>query len=353
MLIGMKRWNALTLLIFLASSVMHAGDDALYNWRCPYTPDGSCPPSRQTYGHYATKWNRWPGVTNADYESKIKKAEPTAPQGPSATAPRETPEDLLLPPDPDETRELDNPPAPPRGEDNAPPPLTPEAEARPDILTPPGEDIMEELLPEEPPKRPEPAPKTPTKPTPPSAKEPSTPPTKKPSSEPSPDPTPEPTPESDQPFDDDPFKDDPLFEDEPPAPPSGTKRSGIDGGAGVQSPAMSALRSVPASPPTAPPQAMQWNRPQPQSRLSRAAASTDPRPMPSAPGAGKSAMLEPQQRPSLSPLSTSNPLRSDLNAEVALDDQVIPTAAWEEASPAEPAPESNPDPDRRANPLRP
>ncbi len=319
-MVSMMRGKMIVCLFCLAASAAQAAHDEFYDWRCPYSPDGTCTPRRSTYGHYPTKWSRWPGVSDADYESSLPSSDLSAPPDSAETGPRISPTDLLPPYDPSS---LDSAPTPPGG-DGSPPPLTPEADQRPDILTPPGEDVMDELLPDDEPKQPEPAPGPPAEPD--SELLPGSTP------KPNPEPTPERAPESGKPFEDDPFKDEPLFNDEAPAPPSGTKRSGIDSGPDGASPNQPAMRSVPARLPSA-----QRNGNLPKSRLSRAATS-DPRPMPGVPAAGKS------------PTSarSRNPLRnSSAPNQIVADDVVVPTK-WQEPVAVQPEPERG----WRVNPLR-
>jgi hypothetical protein len=310
-----KHRISLSFLLLLAVSTAHGGPDDLYNWRCPYTPDGACAPRRGTYGHYPTKWLRWPGVTDADYESRIKSGELSAPPGPRETPPREGPEDFM----PSS--------GPTRGDDTGAPPLTREDESPPDnILSQPGEDVMEEFIPDEETKQPEPEP------------------TPEPSLEPSPEPSSEPTPDPDKPFDDDPFKDDPLFNDDAPAPPTDTKRSGIHAVPQAESPAM---RTVPRRL-----RAAQQDRTQSPPRLSRSARSGEARLMPSAPRSGRlsvRAVYSGRDRVSPGPGLSRNPLRSGPAPEtVAVDEEVVPTAAWQEPQLAEPKREAG----WHANPLR-
>ena len=307
-----KHGNVLvmSLLLSLAAASARAGHGDDYYWRCPYKPDGVCTPSRNTYGYYATKWSQWPGVTAADYESKLPSGAPAARAGaPSGTAPLETPDELLPPP------------GGVPGGDDAPPPLTPPTDARPDILTPPGEDIMDDFLSDDPAPQPDAAPNAEPDPSP----------------KLTPETTPEPKPESDLPFDDDPFKDEPVFnEEDPPAPPSGTNRSGINPGA--VSPTMPAMRSLPKRFPAA------QHRHVPKSRLSRMTTPGEPRLMP-AQSTGKSAA----SRPSRGRIAQArNPLRGNPTPEMVAVDEMVEPTQWQEPAIAEPEAES----DWHANPLR-
>lgn len=323
-------YSTLTSLLSLACVVANAvgaGRNDLYHWHCPYSPDGVCTPNRNNYGYYQTKWSRWPGVTDADYESRSPAA--AAPTGPSETGPRMTPGDILPP-----ARDTlgDMAPPPPGGGDAAPQPLTPPNELRPDILTPPGEDIMDELL-EEGDKLEKSEPKPLTEQERSSETAPKTTPKTKPETKP------ETTPETDEPFDDNPFKDEPLFnEEETPGSPSGTKRSGVDGGAGPVLPVMPAHRATPNGSPTA--------------RLGRGSASAQAahaslnsakhmaNPVRSRRAAGGDSAGENN--------SVRNPLRSNMAAEMVVVDEMVRPTEWHEPAAAEPEFESG----ELFNPLR-
>lgn len=326
-------------LVFVAGAAQ-AGDD-LYNWRCPYNTDGGCPPRRQTYGHFGTKWSRWPGVTNADYETKIKPGELAGPPVPEDIPPRETPLEMLLPPDPTKDRRDDGAPMPPGDDGAGPPALTPDAAPRPDILSPPGEDIMEELLPEDEPTQPR---------TPPDA-----------APELMPEFTEEPTPEGDTDFeispDEDPFKDDPLFQDDAaPAPPDSS-----DGGPferrfetprGDRAPGMPALHRAPTRLPTA-----QSNPIRPEfsedAQWSQSEAEPGPRLMPASRPALRSSAGRTVVRGALAQRTRGhdNPLRAASAADLlAVDGEVLPTAAWQQPEPVKFEPE--PQTPLRNNPLR-
>lgn len=315
-------------LLGIPTGVLAGNHDDVDYWRCPYTPDGACAPKRQTYGYFAPKWRRWPGVTSADYESKLPPADFSAPQGPTETGPRVTPDELLPPTD---LPTLDDIPTPPRDDSKGPPPLTPESEQPQDtILEPPSEDIMEELLPEDEPGKPS------TKP----AKEPSKEPAEEPLIEPSEEPSTKPESKSDQPleekpFEDDPFKDDPLFNDgdDAPAPPGGAKRSGSEAVPRSLSPIMPAMRQIPTRLPAA-----RVNHPVPASRLTRRSAPAE-RPAGSRP---------PRADLSLNSGAPRNPLRGEPTPDLVADDLIVPTAAWQAPEQVETAPEIG----GRTNPLR-
>lgn len=298
-------------LVALLALATTSNAENLGDWYCPYRTDGACAPKRQTYGYFAPKWRRWPGVTNADYQSKRPPQE--LPKPPAATEePGLPPGELLLPPT-DFPR--DDAPAPPGGA-GEPQPLTPETEPRPDILSPPGEDVMDELLPDvEQPNRPTQRPSAPSDNTEipfPEANE---------STDPAPAPTePEPArresaePKSAPPAPlqptDDPFKDDPFFDDAAPKPRQGTRPTRLNWDQEAPPQSVPATHEAPARLPAA-----QLER-TPQSRLSRT------------PGSGEPTLAKPRLS-AARPERRSNPLRSGTTPEMASEDRVIPTAAWQ------------------------
>jgi hypothetical protein len=302
------------MIVLVSTNLALAGSKDLRNWRCPYTPDGACPPNRDGYGYYKPKWSRWPGVSDANYQSRLKPGQLSAPAGPKDVPPRESPEDLLLPPS---TELDDSPPAPPSG-DFGVPPLTPDSERVPDILAPPGQEAMDQLLPNE-----------------------QTPPEAVPQKEDdlAPDLFPEANekapnegaPREEKPFEGDPFKDD-IFDDAPPAPPSETKGRGSNLRSQQDSSAMPAMHTIPSRTPSA---------------QSRSAATPKSRLVPASDAHGRSAKAEPRRTSGRTAAAAPfNPLRSIPAFETEFADEgVIPTAAWEEA-PAEPSATV------RTNPLR-
>lgn len=322
------------LAVILTIAAIARAED-LHDWYCPYTPDGTCAPKRQTYGYFAPKWRRWPGVTNADYESKRPPQEPFTPP-PSADSKGLPPTELLLPPT---QFRRDEAPTPPGG-DGEPQPLTPDARPTPDILSPPGEDVMDELLPgvEQPtqpgrgpsiPNRTSPQPSAPsdggvvpfpeaespanTRPAPrsgaPAGPAPSLPNATQPE-------THEPEPAT-PPGESDPFKDDPFFNDAAPAPSGSRQPSRLDRQLEFPSETMPARHDTPARLPEA-----SLGR-QPQSRLSRTGSGGQP--TPARPNRGFS-----QAGPRV------NPLRPAVPPE---EGRVLPAAAWQaEADLATPEP---------------
>lgn len=330
--------SLLCALVMLATVAQAGPPNDIDYWRCPYTPDGSCAPRRQTYGYFAPKWRRWPGVTSADYESKLPPPEPYSPPDGIDTGPRITPNEMLPPSD---LPTLNDIPTPPRGDGDGPPPLTPETERQPDtILAPPGEDIMDELLPEDEPPTP------PSKPD----REPAKEPTEEPAVEPSTRPTPDgddlleekpldekpgdEKPADEKPFEGDPFRDDPLFNDDVPAPPGDTKRSELESVPRQLSPSMPAMREVPSRLPTA-----RTVGGAPASRLTKR----------NVPSIQPTSGVRPAGGDRLkASAGFHNPLRSRSTTDMIADDKVLPTAAWQEPQPTEAARESG----WRANPLR-
>ena len=325
--IKVKRYSfRLALATLFAANLAQAGPRDLYNWRCPYTPDGACPPNRVEYGHYRAKWSRWPGVSDADYQSRLKPGELSTPVGPRETPPRETPENLILPPDPG----FDEAPPPPPSNDPGVPPLTPESELRPDILTPPGEEAMEELLPNGQPSRQESVPRGEDSLTP------------ELTPESNPQSPAEETPKGDKPFEGDPFKDD-LFDESPPAPPSESK----DRGSNMR--LRERARNMPATH-TVPSRIRATSDARESSPLPRSATMPKSRLIPTTVPEGKSAipaMHRPARKLTAAPRSPHNPLREIPAFEETTDDfQAMPVAAWEEANTDQTSPTL------RANPLR-
>jgi hypothetical protein len=317
-----------------------AGDSV--DWRCPYRTDCSCPPNRSNYGYNATKWRRWPGVSDPVDEPTTPNGPPPsstpAPKSPEETAPTVPGDEMLLPPG--EKQFQDRPDSPPEDTRNIEVPK----ELEEDLLAPPSEEDFKGMaLPDEP------AAKKPEKDAPKARPSNEPPAEKRPVQKETPPPIPEertPEPPSD---DEDPFKDDPLFNDEAPEPPPGEKPVEKSGESwtppkerGAVQPAM---REVPQDLP-----AVQTQRPElPLSKLSI------PEPSRLTP------VLPVSHRPSSStnPLRTSsiddntsasNPLRSSPTAAapVAHETNVVRTAAWE------PTHDVRPRVDERSqtNPLR-
>lgn len=289
-----------TLLVLVAvANVAQAAPADLRNWHCPYSTDGNCPPNRSGYGLYQTKWSRWPGVTDADYQSRLPSPEPAKPAPPAMPA-QEAPEDFMLPPSgPD----MDAPPRAPSNNDLGPPPLTPEDEPRPDILSPEGEDILDELIPQgvRPPasRLPEPQPST-----------------QRPSAPP-----------QELPFEDqaDPFKDDPLFNDDPPAPPQENQRSELPTKPSAGPLLMPAMRVAPTRLPAA--QTKPFKQAAPLAKTDDVATPEFAKVPQHATAMAASAEFAVQ--PPAPQAATQNPLRNGMRQESRA---VIPTAAWQESA---------------------
>jgi hypothetical protein len=216
------------------SGLTKAGSHGPSPWHCPYQTDGNCAPRRQLYGHYAPKWQRWPGVDDTRYRSMSDRGPRQYPEPPADTGPRFTPGEMILPPSNLPTLdEAPRPPVPDNGGDAMGPPSLfgdengDPSPREPSILAPPEENVLDELLPPETTKPPAPRTAAPEELLP-----------------KSPDSAPDAAPESPaeqpkvKPFDGDPFLDDPLFDDDAPAPPDSS--SAPNGAPELQGPKISA-----------------------------------------------------------------------------------------------------------------
>lgn len=343
-------------ILLSGSGPIQAGSNGPSPWHCPYQTDGNCAPRRQLYGHYAPKWQRWPGVDDTRYRSMSDRGPRQYPEPPADTGPRFTPGEMILPPSNLPTLdEAPRPPVPDDGGDAMGPPslfddenadpsprdpnLREPSPREPSILAPPEENVLDELLPPETAKPPVPRTTAPEELLP-----------ESPEAEPE---SPAEQPKA-KPFDGDPFLDDPLFDDDAPAPPD--SGSVPNGSRALQGPKISAGGPAPRQ------TSAKWRNPRAEQTPADATMQLGQKPQPTALGFGSPrstampqaakqvAHWEQVEEPTPEPNYRPNALRNASAKPLALRKATARNEAQAEPAPkpAEDAPELK----WRANPLR-